>query len=247
MRHNYVGDIADFAKYGFLRQFCGTPEQPDPQTRLGIIWYLRNDQNDHGREIRYLVPSPNNRSIYRTLDPPLYAELQRIVGRSIANDRERCILDIQRSQVIFPEGTQYHDKPLPSANIGPRRRWLESAIDNVADSKIVFLDPDKGFGWGHEAKLDRVHDWEVQKLLDLGKIVVVFQFGSHEFERHHRELAKLQPQRQHIRICTWSTTKTVHFYIIGTTDAHTELIESRLETLRQSAFVKNRKIAIRTP
>ena len=34
MRHNYVGDIADFAKYGFLRQFCGTPEQPDPQTRL---------------------------------------------------------------------------------------------------------------------------------------------------------------------------------------------------------------------
>ena len=64
MRDCYVGDIGDFANNGLLRVLCGTPSEPVPDMRLGIIWYRNQGEDQYGNAIGYLNPSGHNRRTF---------------------------------------------------------------------------------------------------------------------------------------------------------------------------------------
>ena len=52
MRHNFVNDIGDYAKFALLRALCAANET----TRLGVIWYLTEhvEHNGDGRKRNHL-------------------------------------------------------------------------------------------------------------------------------------------------------------------------------------------------
>jgi hypothetical protein len=49
VRHNFVNDIGDYAKYALLRALCASAQ---PAIRLGVIWYLTEhvERNNDGRK-----------------------------------------------------------------------------------------------------------------------------------------------------------------------------------------------------
>ena len=157
MRDNYVGDIGDFANNGLLRVLCGTPEEPVPGMKLGIIWY-RNQAEDHqGKRIGYLKPSESNDQTYRACDEELYTVLQRLVSQSMARNQRLRIRDIIGSP-IFPCDTQHYPEPLPDPpTVRNRREWFDEAIRRTADSDLIFINPDTGIKWNQGWSLPYVY------------------------------------------------------------------------------------------
>ena len=135
MQNRYVGDVGDFANNGLLRWLCGKPElepgcpdSPSGKLRLGIAQYLHHDNSRGGN-----VPIPDR---LRTCDEHLHNTLVRL--RDMDN---RSVLHDEYRQVV-PVGERYH---IESRSIfGSREEWLNSALDRVIDSQIVFLNPDNG-------------------------------------------------------------------------------------------------------
>ena len=72
MRHNFVNDIGDYAKYALLRAVCAVGEGT---VRLGVIWYLTShvENNNDGRKRAHLL-TPG----WEDLDPDLLARMRRI-------------------------------------------------------------------------------------------------------------------------------------------------------------------------
>ena len=161
MQDRYVGDIGDFANNGLLRVLCGTPPEPVPDMRLGIIWYRNETEDQYGNEIKYLNPSNYNDQTYRECDPHLYSELQRLVGGSMErNDRRRIEDIIDRG--IFPPRTQHYRRLIPRpATVASRRQWFGDAMAKTAESDVIFLNPDIGINWTGQTRLQYVHPWEL--------------------------------------------------------------------------------------
>jgi hypothetical protein len=72
VRHNFVIDIGDYAKYALLHAVCSG----GPATiRLGVIWYLTEhvELNGDGRRRAHLA-----RESWDALDPELLARMRKI-------------------------------------------------------------------------------------------------------------------------------------------------------------------------
>ena len=68
MRHNWVRDIADFAKYGLLKRLAGA------DLRLGVFWYLTTHADPNKPLVSYLS-KPDE---YRPCDDGLFDTLCRL-------------------------------------------------------------------------------------------------------------------------------------------------------------------------
>ena len=88
MRDNYAGDIGDFANNGLLRVLCGTPEEPEPGMKLGIIWYRHLDSDNYGHLRKYLQKSKYNDRTFKACDENLYDQIQALAGRKAARKRK---------------------------------------------------------------------------------------------------------------------------------------------------------------
>ena len=62
MRHNWVRDIADFAKYGLLKRLAGS------DLKLGVFWYLTTHADPNKPLVGYLS-KPDE---YRPCDGALF-------------------------------------------------------------------------------------------------------------------------------------------------------------------------------
>lgn len=152
LQNRYVGDVGDFGKYGLLRALCLPDSDGGASLRLGIIWYLTDDEthNSDGRHIGYLESTPKNQLAFRTCDPDLYDKLGEIVE---CGDRNVSAICRQR---ILPEGTVYFDRILDlkgstvrfrsASRIQVRKEWVEGAVEATKDCDVVFVDPDNGIG-----------------------------------------------------------------------------------------------------
>jgi hypothetical protein len=103
VRHNWVRDIADFAKYGLLKRLAGD------DLRLGVFWYLTT----HAAANRPLVSYLSQPDRYRACDDALFDTLRRL---HIEKGDKLTLEDIERGDVL-PRSTVFHSRPLSTTAI----------------------------------------------------------------------------------------------------------------------------------
>lgn len=141
MRHNFVNDIGDYAKYALLRALCAGAEEP---IRLGVIWYLTEhaEHNGDGRKRAHL-----SQDGWERLDPGLLAAMRQIErGRQCAGSLSIRLIE---DSGILPAGTAYFAEAMPNDRMPARRAseraaWFARAHCAVDGCDLVFLDPDNG-------------------------------------------------------------------------------------------------------
>ena len=181
MRHNFVNDIGDYAKYALLRALSASK---DDAIQLGVIWYLTEhaERNGGGRKRQHL-----SRHGWDRLDPELLATMRRIEG-TIQHPSELHVSMIERSGIL-PHGTAYFSEAMPRPTgmawqrVTERTAWFERAQKAVADRDLIFLDPDNGLEVRSvpltspmAGKYATVQ--EITALLRTGAGVVLYQHGS---------------------------------------------------------------------
>ena len=132
MQERYLGDSHDFIKYALLRHL-----HRELGVRLGVNWYLtrpedvdRADNND-GEKRHHL-----NRKEWRAGDVDLLVDISHF-----DDPANRHLVDIEKREIL-PIGTRYFDDVVPTAE---RSVWHDASIAALADTDVVFLDPDNGF------------------------------------------------------------------------------------------------------
>jgi hypothetical protein len=142
VQDRYFGDIGDFAKFGLLRSLV----VGDPQLRLGVLWYRVPDENFNrdGRHIEYLSPTPENVHRYGRCDPGLYETL----GKLVSNGQRG--LSLVHEHKILPCSPVFHDDVLSYRSVRKkdrpacREKWITAALAAMAETDLVFADPDNG-------------------------------------------------------------------------------------------------------
>jgi hypothetical protein len=132
VQDRYAGDVGDFGKLGLLRAVAKTG------LRVGVNWYrtLRANEcaiNQDGKHIAYLTDNA-----YGICDPALWQTLQQIVAT------QRSVLALEEANLI-PNATYFHALlDLKSTPQSARADWHREAMLTLADTDIVFCDPDNG-------------------------------------------------------------------------------------------------------
>lgn len=136
MRDDWVGDEADFLKYGLLRAVC---RMAGPHHPLGVVWYYRPGTTS-SRSVPPARPTPLK---WRPLEPALFDHLAGLHAR-----HRRHLSAILEEEVLPPQTTVHFDEPmwLPggSGNAAVRRGWHARALKTTHSCRTVFLDPDNG-------------------------------------------------------------------------------------------------------
>lgn len=127
MKNQYFGDVNDYRKYGILRCLR------DAGHSLGVHWMLTpDDLGRDGRKLAYL-DSPAS---WQPHDPALYAFLRDAVGSGA-----RHVRTVQDSDLLG--GARYFDEHVPERGLG-RLGQLHKAMQRLAESTLIFFDPDNG-------------------------------------------------------------------------------------------------------
>lgn len=142
MRHNFVNDIGDYAKYALLRALCSDGAM---KIRLGVIWYLtvHPEINSDGRRRAHI-----SREGWDGLDFELLGKM-RAIEASLRIRHDLHISLIEKSDIL-PDGTVFFSEPLPDiteSSLDRRRErasWFTRAQEKVSDCELIFLDPDNG-------------------------------------------------------------------------------------------------------
>ncbi len=126
VRDQYAGDVSDYLKFAFLRALALSDR------RLGVAWYYApgDDGRPDGRHTEW-----QDDTAWASLDQALHAGLRTLPERSIAA--------LERAP-IWPRGTLFHREPMPAR--ASRVSWAIQKRAALADTDIVFLDPDNGLG-----------------------------------------------------------------------------------------------------
>ncbi len=239
VRHNFVNDIGDYAKYALLRALCASAQLP---VHLGVIWYLteHDEHNNDGRKRSHLFTAG-----WEDLDPELLVTLRRIENSLPKQDQLN--LSLIEAAGILPPDTSYFSEPIPRAAGTARRRvseraaWFERACEAVAHCDLVFVDPDNGLEVRsvpvtspQSGKYTMVT--EVSALLNSGAGVVLYQHGD-----------RTPWSVQRARVCAQITAGTGHklairslrfgafgaraFFCITSNQRSSEVVECGLDEL----------------
>lgn len=128
MKHQYVGDINDYRKYGLLRSLASS------EWRVGTCWMVTpDDERADGNKINYLS-QPDR---WRHHDAELFDALAALVHGS----GERHLIHVQ-TQPLFP-CSLFFDEIVPDT-LADRRRWFHDALRHLSDASLLFFDPDNG-------------------------------------------------------------------------------------------------------
>jgi hypothetical protein len=129
VKEQYVGDINDYRKYALLRQLAA-----DGRMNIGVCWMLtRPDGRTNGAKVGYLKQPET----WRALDPELF-DLLRSVDDKPGVRRLRLIED----SGIIPKATYFNG--ILGDDLSQRTAYFDAAHVALAESDLVFLDPDNG-------------------------------------------------------------------------------------------------------
>jgi hypothetical protein len=182
MRHNFVNDIGDYAKYALLRALCAYARD---DARLGVLWYLTEHQETNGDGRRRPHLSGDG---WDSLDPELL-QLMRGLETSIGRKQSELRLELVERSGFLPPGTLFFSEPVPHDGTTARERteqriaWFARAQTTLAESDLLFLDPDNGL----EVKSIRLGSRlagkyamlaEVHALLTTGASVILYQHAD---------------------------------------------------------------------
>ena len=247
MRDNYAGDIGDFANNGLLRVLCGTPEQPVPGMRLGVIWYRHLEADDYGHLRGYLGHTDYNHQTFRACDENLYDQVGALVSRKEAMGEQLLVTDIA-DLPIFPPGTLHYPDPLPvPPTLQNRREWFAEAVRRTADANLIFLNPNTGMRWDEGWRLDYAYRRELRALFVAGKALVIYQHQQRVegwVERNTRGLATVTLNLGHVRVCTWGRESARAYFIVAPTERQIERVDERLAVLRNSPWVAKENFSV---
>lgn len=175
MRHNYVGDEGDYAKYALLQRLC-----EETGLLLGVNWYLTEDGDkpSDGLKRRHLTDVES----WEPLDPALLGRLRAAVGVPLPELHLRLIED----GAVLPDGTVFFRQPVPGTACPARERaarraaWHREALEALSAAGIVFLDPDNGLASaavksGSAGTRKHAIAAEISDYLQRGQAVVCYQ------------------------------------------------------------------------
>lgn len=258
MQDRYAGDVGDFGKYGLLRLLCGQPHTS--RLRLGVVWCLVpcETHNQDGKHVGYL----RDERRFRRCDPELFDSLQRMFGQSSGSVKEtpRTIAAIESSSIL-PRDTLFHGAPLSypetmpvQARLELRRRWLDLALENVAEADIVFLDPDNGIECSSVGRASlkgpKFIFWdEVEEFASLRReqSLVVYHHTNRRkasslekdssYEQVEELLAEFRRRFPHLSTSAVLFTRgTRRAFFVAANERHRESIESGLNSLFESPW-----------
>ncbi len=177
MQNRFVGDIGDYGKYGLLRNIGHSG------LRLGVNWYLTDDGTDSaGNLTEYLLRAEKGLNI---CDPDLMSELQTIVYK----DNDRTVDRIENSSIL-PANTQYYSRMLKSGK-QHRLNWFQDSLEHLAESEIVFLDPDNnilandvGVNYGAEGS-KYAFPGEIATYYQSGHSLIVYNHANRQNEEDY--------------------------------------------------------------
>jgi hypothetical protein len=241
VRHNFVNDIGDYAKYALLRSLCISGQT---EIRLGVIWYLTDhaERNGDGRKRPHL-----SQDGWQNLDPELLTTMRQIEG-TLGGQDELNVGLIEASSIL-PAGTAYFSEAIPQAQgtakqrVSERTAWFERARKAVADCDLVFLDPDNGLEVrsvpltspkaGKYATIS-----EIVALLKNGAGVVLYQHGSRTpwpAQREHicAQIASGTDQALTIRSLRFGAFGTRAFFCVATTPWIIDAVDRGLDRLQR--------------
>lgn len=171
MKEQYVGDVNDYRKYALLRLLSRSG------LRLGVCWMLTpNDGRSDGNKLGYLDQPKQKRH-----DPELFALLQRVRNEP---DTRRLVL-IEGSEIL--PGAVFVNTIVPEP-LFERQLWFKQASAALAQTDLVFFDPDNGIEVGSVGKGRRnsskyVYRDELATTYRAGHSLLVYQ----HFQRKERE------------------------------------------------------------
>ncbi|MEI6579689.1 MAG: hypothetical protein WCN92_09545 [Eubacteriales bacterium] len=187
MQDRYAGDVGDFGKLGMIRQIANTG------LKVGINWFLAYKPDEHdkedGKHIGYFI-----NSLFQGCDDELLNKLKQIV------EENRSVAAIERSN--FVPGARHYSAILKpgSDKTFSRDIWFRNSLDALADSDIIFCDPDNGLLVKSvspvSSKSDKyVMENELVTYYTAGKSVVFYNHRCREKEEVY--LRRFAPLRQH--------------------------------------------------
>ena len=255
MQDGYVGDIGDFSKYGLLRYLCGITGPPtNNPLRLGVVWYLnRPTKSDikktktDGSKIQYLNDDNIGHERYRHCDKDLYDTLRRIV-----KSKNRSVIAIHCERVLH--GAQYHSQllPPPANNVKrnprwvhyqeDRTQWLINGLRKMADTDLVFLDPDNGIR-ADDVSPKHVSIAELRRFREKGKSLVVYHHWSREYKAEVQIECMARCLSDNLvldcipQVMRWQGTSGRVYFIIPASQDHRERINQRLESFRKTGWM----------
>jgi hypothetical protein len=127
MRNEFFGDVADYSKYGILR------EMGRAKLNVVVAWMLTPDQGTPGRHIGYLR-RPNE---WRKYDPVLFDWLSEVVGKNNRREVKALEEDGLIANITFIR------RRFPADPV-ERARYFQMAAKEAVGADILFLDPDTG-------------------------------------------------------------------------------------------------------
>jgi hypothetical protein len=215
MQDRYVGDVGDFAKLLLLRRLVVGCGDSLPHPRLGIVWYRCNPGEVDGKKAskdgdrtEYLLQngggpfSPDDVVRLQKADLDLY----RLLRRLVYEDRTRAVPALEAGLTAsgcLPATSRFFNTMLSlrgtaSEKWRQRCEWFRAAVQAVADSDLVFLDPDDGLprpsrSPTHKPGPKSTFFHEVAAFLLREKSVVIIQYPAreHHDDRHERYIDPL--------------------------------------------------------
>ena len=246
MKHEYVGDIGDFANNGLLRFLCGItgPKACNP-LRLGLVWYLNANEpvGPAGNRIEYLNYSDYNNKMYRNCDPDLYQAEQEIVAQSMLNQQERNIGQIMEFGILPCNTPQFPHHVANQSRI-LRDQWLQDALAHVGhNTDILFLNPDNGIDPEGQHRLKYIHLWEIGEFFERDKSLVIYHHLGQGPGEHRARTNEIRQQLidaldpAGLWVVRWKRVSTRAYFVVARTQGHYSRIRKRFRKFEQSPWM----------
>lgn len=226
MKEQYVGDVNDYRKYALLRLLGRSG------LKLGVCWMLTpNDGRSDGNKLGYLDQPKQERH-----DPELFSLLRRVRNEP---DARRLIL-IEGSEIL-PRAV-FVNTIVPET-LFERQLWFRQASAALADTDLIFFDPDNGIEVGSVAKGRRnsskyVYRDELAATYRTGHSLLVYQhFQRKERESFIRDVAvDLRRIAADAEIWAFRTSHVV--FMLAIQPRHRAALSAAAEHVRETADPK---------
>lgn len=165
MKHQYFGDVNDYAKYGILRSL-----QDGTKIATSVCWALTPDnERTDGSRTSYLADP----ATWQHYDPDLYFELR----RAIRGGGERSLTALESSKLL--DRCRFWRELLPTDR-SSRSSFLARYLSFSSGADLVFLDPDNGIEVksspiGSPGSSRYIYLDELRQVWDKGHSILIYQ------------------------------------------------------------------------
>lgn len=238
MKEQYVGDVNDFRKYALLRLLGRSG------LRFGVCWMLTpNDERSDGNKLGYLDQPKQERH-----DPDLFALL-----RGVRNEPDARRLILIEGSEILP-GAIFVNTIVPE-QLFERQLWFKQASAALADTDLIFFDPDNGIevrsvGKGQRNSSKYVYRDELAAAYRAGHSLLVYQhFQRKERESFIRDLAD-NLRRAAADAEIWAVRTSHVVFVLAIQPQHRAALSAAAHHIREAAdpsFLNAQLIAPASP